>query len=73
MKNREYSSFEEVDKDLRILQLRREIAQEEIKGNLGDLKQRFEPASLFTTLGEGVLKRLVISWVLGFLLRKFRR
>ena len=73
MKNREYSSFEEVDKDLRILQLRREIAQEEIKGNLGDLKQRFEPASLFTALGEGVLKRLVISWVLGFLLRKFRR
>jgi len=73
MKNREYSSFEEVDKDLRILQLRREIAQEEIKGNLGDLKQRFEPASFFTAFGEGVLKRLVISWVLGFLLRKFRR
>ncbi|MEJ2161893.1 MAG: DUF6327 family protein [Robiginitalea sp.] len=73
MKNQPYTSFEEVDRDLRILQLRRQIAQEEIKGNLGDFRKRFEPSSIFTGLGEGVVKRFMISWILGFLLRKFRR
>lgn len=73
MKNRQYTSFEEVDRDLKILSLRRQIAEEEIKGNLGDLKRRFEPASIFSSLGEGVIKKFLISWVLGFLLRKIRR
>ena len=73
MKNRHYTSFEEVDKDLKILHLRRQIAEEEFKGNLGEFKRRFEPASLFSSLGEGVIKKFLISWVLGFVLRKIRR
>ena len=44
MKNRVYTSFEEVDKDLKVLSLRRQIAHEEIKGDLMDIKSHFEPS-----------------------------
>ncbi len=73
MNNRQYTSFEEVDRDLKILHLRRQIAEEEIKGNLAEFKKRFEPPALLASLKEGVVKKFLISWALGFLLRKMRR
>lgn len=73
MNSKQYTSFEEVDRDLKILQLRRQIAQEELKGDIGDLKSMFEPPQLFASFGEGFLKKLLISWLMGFLLRRVRR
>jgi len=73
MKNRIYTSFEEVDKDLKLLDLRRQIAQEEIKGDLIDIKKRFEPPEVLSFLRDGVLKKLLFSWLLGFIIRKFRK
>ncbi len=73
MKNKIYTSFEEVDKDLKVLNLRRKIAQEEIKGDLLDIKSHFEPPEILSFLRDGILKKLLLSWLVGFILRKFRR
>ena len=73
MNNRIYTSFEEVDKDLEVLSLRRQIAQEEMKGALIDIKKRFEPPEILSVLRDGVLKKLLFSWLIGFVIRKFRK
>ena len=73
MKNKIYTSFEEVDKDLKVLNLRRKIAQEEIKGDLLDIKSHFEPPEILSFLRDGILKKLLLSWLVGFVLRKIRR
>ncbi len=73
MKNRIYRSFEEVDRDLKILNLRRQIAREEIKGDLGDIKKRFEPPEILSNLREGLLKKVFFSWLAGFIIRKIRK
>ena len=73
MKGRIYTSFEEVDKDLRILQLRRQIASEEIKGDLGDIKKKFEPPEIISSFGDGFLRKLVFSWLVSFILRRVRK
>ena len=73
MKNKIYTSFEEVDKDLKVLNLRRKIAQEEIKRDLLDIKSHFEPPEILSFLRDGILKKLLLSWLVGFILRKIRR
>ena len=73
MNNRIYTSFEEVDKDLEVLSLRRQIAQEEIKGDLIDIKSRFEPPEILSVLRDGVLKKLLFSWLIGFVSGKYRK
>ncbi|MEJ2583578.1 MAG: DUF6327 family protein [Robiginitalea sp.] len=73
MKNKIYTSFEEVDKDLKVLKLRRQIAHEEIKGDLADIKSRFEPPELLSSLRDGFLKKLLFSWLVGFIIRKIRK
>jgi hypothetical protein len=73
MKNRIYTSFKEVDRDLKVLSLRRQIAREEIKGDVIDIKKRFEPPELLSYLRDGVLKKLLFSWLVGFVIRKIRK
>ena len=73
MNNRIYKSFEEVDRDLKVLSLRRQIAQEEMKGDLIDIKKRFEPPEILSFLRDGVLKKLLFSWLVGVVIRKLRK
>lgn len=72
MKNRIYTSFDEVDRDLKVLDLRREIAKEELKGDVLELKHRLEPPELLSSLRDGFLKKLLFSWLVGFIIRKIR-
>lgn len=72
MRNRVYTSMEEIDKDLKILQLRRQISQEEIKGGYSRLKQRLEPPEFISALGGSVIKNALITWLVSFILKKFR-
>jgi len=46
-----YSSFEEIDKDLKILKLQTEIDKEEIRLSMDHTKEQISPMSL---LGSGV-------------------
>ena len=68
-----YDSFEEVDKDLKILDLRRQIAQEQVKGNVSSIKEGIQPPEILSILGSGMLKKLIISSLLGYVLRRFRK
>lgn len=68
-----YDSFEEVDKDLTILNLRRQIAHEQVKGNIYSIKEGLQPPEILSILGSGMLKKLIISSLFGYVLRRIRK
>lgn len=74
-----YKSYEEVDKELEILRLEREISIRKIGNNAEDITQLFSPSNLLqqglTSFGSSVknskgIKTLVLSTVFKFLDRK---
>lgn len=61
---RVYSSFEEIDKDLKILKLQTEIDKEEIKLSLDQTKENLTPKSIFkSSLGAVAQKILALKAV----------
>ena len=61
---RVYSSFEEIDKDLKILRLQTEIDKEEIKLSIDQTKESLSPVSLIgSTIGSIIQKALVLKAV----------
>ena len=61
---RVYSSFEEIDKDLKILKLQTEIDKEEIKLSIDQTKESLSPMSLVgSTIGSIIQKALVLKAV----------
>lgn len=79
MKTR-YTSYEEVDRELEILKLEREISIRRIGSNAEDISQLFSPKQLLqqglTSLGGTVkgskgIKTLVLTTVFKFLFNKF--
>lgn len=61
---RVYSSFEEIDKDLKILKLQTEIDKEEIKLSVDQTKESLSPMSLIgSTIGSIIQKALVLKAV----------
>lgn len=61
---RVYSSFDEIDKDLKILKLQTEIDKEEIKLSLDQTKQQLSPMSLIgSTVGSIIQKALILKAV----------
>lgn len=59
-----YSSFEEIDKDLKILKLQTEIDKEEIKLSIDQAKESLSPVSLIgSTIGSIIQKALVLKAV----------
>jgi hypothetical protein len=68
-----YHSFEEVDKDIKILNLRRQIAMEQIKGDVEEVKDHFRPPEILSILNSGMLKKFLFSWLFGYLLRRLRK
>jgi len=59
-----YSSFEEIDKDLKILKLQTEIDKEEIKLSVDQTKQSLSPLSLVGgVVGSIMQKALVLKAV----------
>lgn len=57
---REYSSFEEIDRDLKILKLQNEIDKEETKFDFTRTKEALSPGYLFKTAA-GVVKRKALE------------
>ncbi|SDS37666.1 DUF6327 family protein [Gramella sp. MAR_2010_147] len=61
---RVYSSFQEIDKDLKILKLQTEIDKEEIKLSLDQTKESLSAKSLFSNMmGSLAQKALVLKAV----------
>ncbi|MFZ0489434.1 MAG: DUF6327 family protein [Salegentibacter sp.] len=57
---KEYSSFEEIDRDLKILKLQTEIDKEEIKMALDQTKQSLSPKSLIGSTVSAVVQKALL-------------
>lgn len=57
---KEYSSFEEIDRDLKILKLQTEIDKEEIKLSLEHAKEGLSPVSMLGSLVGSVLEKAIV-------------
>lgn len=57
---RVYSSFEEIDKDLKILKLQTEIDKEEIKLSLDQTKDKMSPMSIAGSIVGSVIQKLLV-------------
>ncbi len=67
---KKYTSFDEIDQDLKILKLQREIDMENLKMNFHQTKHSLQPMNMLGGLG-GLLKSFLISLFAKKVLRKF--
>lgn len=68
---KKYTSFHQIDQDLKILKLQQEIDRENLKLTFQNTKSNLYPTSLLGGVG-GILKKLVISMFAKKLLKKFK-
>jgi len=61
---KKYSSFSEIDNDLKILQLQREIAKESLKLDLKSTKDHLSPTQVMNTASFG-FKQFAIDFALN--------
>jgi len=77
MRNKQYNSYKEVDRDLKILKLQKEIHYQKLLQKGENIKDALQFTSVLPDVAIGavdVFSRGAIGAVLGFLLRKiFRR
>ncbi|MBO2543541.1 DUF6327 family protein [Salegentibacter agarivorans] len=57
---KEYSSFKEIDRDLKILKLQTKIDQEEIKLNIERTKSAMSPLSIMGSMAGSILQKAFI-------------
>ncbi|SHI48511.1 DUF6327 family protein [Pseudozobellia thermophila] len=66
---KKYTSYEEIDRDLKVLRLQKEIDREHLKLSAQRIKRGFYPTELLGGVG-GVLRKFMVSVVVGKLLKK---
>ena len=66
---KQYNSFEEIDAQLKILELRRQIDKEYVKLEFSTIKQLVLPRNLLRSL-ENTIQGVVISMLLGKLFKR---
>ncbi len=71
MNVKRYNTFHEIDNDLKILKLQREIDKENLKLNYQSTKNNFYPTSLLGGFG-GIVQKIAISMIAKKLLKKLR-
>lgn len=57
---REYSSFDEVDRDLKILKLQALIDKEELKMSYGRIKHNLRPISLAGSVASSIARNAIV-------------
>lgn len=66
-----YSNFDQIDKDLRILKLRKQIGEEELKLSVNQVKggvsSGFSPVSTVSSMIGSLLQKAVVAKLLSFL------
>ncbi|MDF0706904.1 DUF6327 family protein [Flagellimonas okinawensis] len=66
----QYTSFEQIDHDLKVLKLQRQIEEEKVKLAIQNTKKEFYPANILGGLTP-VIQKVAISFVAKKLLEKF--
>lgn len=57
---RVYNSFDEINRDLRYLQLQKQIDRETMKLNMNEVKESFSAVSILTSIVSSIAKKAVI-------------
>ena len=57
---KQYTSFEEIDRDLKILKLQNEIDKEEVKINIHHTKEALSPVSMIGGLVSSVFQKAIV-------------
>jgi hypothetical protein len=80
MKNKRYTSYAEIDRDLEILQLEREIQRKKVGLHLTEAKNHLNPSYIFTesikfivpswTESSSTFFKFVLPWVMKYLFVK---
>lgn len=65
-----YSSFAEINSDLKILQLRQQVDKETLKLKFREAKSSFYPTNLLGGFG-GIIQKIILSLVATKLLKRF--
>ncbi|WP_234416305.1 DUF6327 family protein [Flagellimonas amoyensis] len=71
MKGKKYSSFDEIEQDMKILQLQREIDEEKLKYAFQSTKEELYPTNLLGGFS-GIAKKLALSFVTSKILKSFK-
>nr|WP_321415387.1 DUF6327 family protein [uncultured Allomuricauda sp.] len=66
----QYTSFEDIDKDLKVLKLQRQIDEEQVKLSLQKTKEELYPTNILTSLAP-LFQKLALTIVAKKLLNKF--
>lgn len=69
---KKYTSFKEIDQDLKILKLEREIDLENLKMNFNQMKHSLYPSNIMGGFS-GILKTFLISFFTKKILSRFGR
>ncbi len=72
MKNRQYNSFEEIDQQLKIYSLKKEINVENIKLNISSSKDKFYKSYLIDNI-TGFVKGILVSFVAKKIFKFFKK
>jgi hypothetical protein len=72
MSNKVYSSFEELDRDIRIAGLKQSIAEERFRGGLHLIREQFQFRSLKSGT-EDILRKFVLPWAIQWGIKKLRK
>ena len=67
-----YTNFEEIDRDLKILRLKREIAAETLQLQASETKKSLYPTQLLGGFS-GVIQKLLLSLAVKKLMERFSR
>lgn len=65
-----FTSFDEIDQQLAILKLQREIDREQLRLHVNRIKANFYPTNLLGGVG-GIAQKLIISFVAKKILKRF--
>lgn len=69
MIQKKYTSFEEIDKDLKVLKLKRQIQEEKVKLTVRNLKSEFYPVNILGGIGP-LIQKIAITMIAKKVLNK---
>ncbi|WP_375325891.1 DUF6327 family protein [Flagellimonas sp. GZD32] len=70
MNHKQYTSFDEIDRDLKVLKLERQIDEEKIKLAIQNIKKELYPVNVLGGLAP-LIQKIAISLVAKKLIKKF--
>lgn len=70
MMKKQYASFEEIDRELKVLNLQRQIEEERVKLAIQNTKKEFYPTNILGGVAP-ILQKIAISLLAKKLLEKF--